>query len=211
MTSTEGTTDTTAGDATTDQAGPGQGGTDQRTEAQDVGSLPAWAQQLIKDTRGEAAAKRTEANQLKQASQAQLDSIAKALGLKPADADPVKLAAELDKARTAARTTAVELAVYRTAGTKGIDADPAALLDSRGFMESVSDLDPQAADFGAKVETAIKDAVRANPKLKATAAGPSRSGPDGPPGGTTQGLSSDPRVADLQQIEADLRAGARRR
>lgn len=198
MTTTEGTTTSTTtggqtsgttGGTETGQTGSDQGGTGQQTgqtggqtsgqqtAAQDVASLPDWAQKLIKDTRTEAAGHRTKANDLEKASQAQLDAIAKALGLKPADADPVKLAEELAKAQTASRTSQVELAVHRLAGKKGIDADAEALLDSRGFAAAVADLDPSASDFASKVEAAIKDAVKANPKLKAgTTTGASTSG-----------------------------------
>jgi hypothetical protein len=202
MTSTESTTEQTGTGTETGQAGTGQGGTEQTqtaatgqaqaTEAQDVKSLPPWAQTLIKEVRGEAATNRVKASQLEQASQAQLDTIAKALGLKPADADPAKLAEELAKAKTTARDTAIELAVYRAAGKHG--ADPDALLDSRAFLGAVTDLDPATADFATKVESAIKTAVKEHPKLKAAAATASRSGGDGPPGGGT--AKSTPTTLD---------------
>lgn len=172
------------GQTGSDQGGAnqqGQTGGQQQDEPQDVASLPAWAQKLIKDTRTDAASNRARANQLEKASQAQLDAIAQAAGLKPADADPAKLAEELAKTQAKARDSAVHLAVYRTAGKH--QADPDALLDSRSFLTAVAELDPSAADFAAKVETAVKDAVKTNPKLKAQAA-VSRSGGDGPPGGS---------------------------
>lgn len=102
------------------------------------------------------------------------DAILKAAGLTPdGKEDPAeqlkasKAAAEQASAK--ARQTAVELAVYKSAGKAG--ADPDAVLDSRGFLAEVSDLDPDAADFGDKVTAAIKAAVKKNTKLAATPAG----------------------------------------
>ncbi|CAM5332140.1 MULTISPECIES: hypothetical protein [Streptomyces] len=91
-------------------------------------------------------------------------------------ADPDKLAQQLTASQTKARQSAVELAVYRAASKHS--ADPEALLDSRGFLKQVDDLDPEADDFATKVGDAIKSAVESNPKLKsATApAPPARSG-----------------------------------
>lgn len=123
-----------------------------------------------------------------------LDAIAVALGLKPdPKADPAELvkqaAAERDKALAAARAQAVELAVYKSAGKA--NADPDALLDSRSFQAAVAELDPADKNFGTKVADAIKDAVKTNPKLAATAQGsqgPARQGADitGSGGGTKQ-------------------------
>lgn len=110
-----------------------------------------------------------------------LDAIATATGQKPADVDPAKLTAELAQARTAARTTQVELAVHRAAGKLGIDGD--ALLDSRAFAKAAEALDPDADDFAKQVEAAVKDAAKGNPRLK-TSTGPAQSGGDftGSPG-----------------------------
>ena len=97
-------------------------------------------------------------------------TIGKALGLVKDDktpVDPAEITKQLADAQAAQRTTAVELAVYRTAADHG--GDPNALLDSRAFLAKVSDLDPSAADFTAQVAAAVKAAVADNPKLKATA------------------------------------------
>lgn len=51
-----------------------------------------------------------------------------------------------------------EQAIYRNAG----QADPAALLDSRAFLDSIADLDPTDDKT---IAAAIKDAVKANPRL----------------------------------------------
>jgi hypothetical protein len=115
-------------------------------------------------------------------------AILKAAGLTPdGKTDPAEqlkaAAAERDKATAKARDTAVELAVYKTAGKAG--GDPDAVLDSRGFLAQVADLDPDAADFADKVTAAVKAAVKANPKLAAASAGqgPGKQGADHSGGG----------------------------
>jgi hypothetical protein len=115
--------------------------------------------------------------------QRQADLIAKlaekaGIPLNDGKADPDKLAQQLTTSQAKARQSAVELAVYRAAGKHSADAD--ALLDSRGFLKHVEDLDPDADDFATKVGDAIKAAVESNPKLKAatTPAPPARSGTD---------------------------------
>ncbi|KRE79953.1 hypothetical protein [Arthrobacter sp. Soil763] len=126
-----------------------------------VESLPAGAQKIINDLRkaegDERVAKKT------------LDAIQKALnpdaeGDKP-DADA--LARAVTEREAEAKQAKTELAVYKLSGKAGADAD--ALLDSRGFLAKIADLDPTDT---AKITKAIEDAVKDNPKLKqARAAG----------------------------------------
>jgi hypothetical protein len=134
--------------------------------AQKVEDLPEWAQKQIRDARAEAGNHRAGKNAA-EAKQAEiLDNIAKALGLKQDEKpDPAKLTEQLTAAQVAQRTAQIELAVHRNAKTH--QGDPDALLDSRSFLAKVADLDPGAKDFAAKVDTAIKDAVKDNPKLRA--------------------------------------------
>ncbi|MGW0756136.1 hypothetical protein ACWD1Y_06545 [Streptomyces sp. NPDC002814] len=84
--------------------------------------------------------------------------------------------------QAAARTAAVQSAVYRTAAAAG--ADPVALLDSQTAMSALAAVDP--ADTEA-VTAAITAAVTANPRLGVTptAPGPTRGGAEfgGPPTG----------------------------
>lgn len=138
-------------------------------ESGKVEDLPEWAQKIIKDTRAEAAGHRTKATAAETKQTETLAAIAKALGLGPADEtpDPAKLTEQLGAAQTAQRTALVELAVFKAAAAHS--ADPAALLDSRAFLASVTDLDPSGSDFNAAVDAAIKAAVDGNPKLKAAA------------------------------------------
>lgn len=152
-------------------------------EGERVEDLPDWAQRLIRQERSESASQRTARQQAEQAAQQQADertrAILKAAGIDTGDSDeedPAKLAeaarAEREKAEADAREARVELAVYRAA--PGKNADAAALLDSRTFLQSLKDLDPTDS---AAVEAAVEKAVQDNPKLAVTQAA-TRSGAD---------------------------------
>lgn len=95
----------------------------------------------------------------------------KILGLVEDDAppNPDDLLQQLSGKDSELRQSRVELALYRTAGPAGADAE--ALLDSRRFMAQVDKLDPASDTFSADLASAIKAAVEADPKL-ATATGP---------------------------------------
>ena len=146
--------------------------TDPAPEKVEVWQDPDKARAEIERLRRENGAERTNAK-AKAADEARAElaqTIGKALGLVKDDktpVDPAEITKQLADAQAAQRTTAVELAVYRTATDHG--GDPNALLDSRTFLAKVSDLDPSAADFTAQVAAAVKAAVADNPKLKATA------------------------------------------
>lgn len=142
---------------------------------------------------------------MQSAQQAQMDALAKAFGVKTDDPpSPEQLAEQVAQEQSRAREAAVQLAVYRNAATSG--ADPDALLDSASFLRSIGEIDP--AD-NAAVTAAIKAAVDANPRYKAgdTIPSPGQAG-IGVTGGGVQ--PTDPRAADLAQIEADLQAAKRR-
>ena len=119
---------------------------------------------------------------------AQVDGIAKVLGLKPEDVTPEQLAAERDAANASAdqsaaqaRAAAVELAVFRAAAMA--QADAGLLLDSRAFVATLDGLDPSADGFAPMVRDRIAAAVEANPgwKLAAPAAAPAPAGQQPPP------------------------------
>lgn len=134
-----------------------------------VESLPSGAQTLIANLRREAGDSRVNAKQT--AAAEAREALLKELGLvKDGEdtPDPAKLAQDLAAAQDDARLAAVELAVHRTAGTHR--ADPSALLDSRAFLATVTDLDPTASDFATTVDAAIQAAISDNPKLLAAQA-----------------------------------------
>ena len=187
------------GDSGDGGSGEGEGGAgdsgdegadkgDKGTKDQKVEDLPDWAQKLIKDARADAGKSRTTAKaQAAQEARDQLvKDLGKALGLVKDDEKltPEQLAKQVSEAKDAAKQARVELAVYRGAGKKDVGADPDALLDSRGFLAKLADLDPDAKDFDAKVATAMKDAVKNNPKLKASQAGAGSSSVDHGSGGS---------------------------
>lgn len=89
--------------------------------------------------------------------------IGKALGLVQDEApvDPAQLTVQLQAEQVKAADAERRLAVYLNAG----DADPARLLDSRTFTDSIKDLDPTNTEG---IKTAISAAVESNPWLKAT-------------------------------------------
>jgi hypothetical protein len=149
-----------------------------------VEDLPAWAQKIITDTRGEAAQARVAAKAAAdQATKDLGDKLAVALGLKPdAKTDPAALTALAEKAQSDARAASIQLAVFKAAGAH--QGNPDALLDSTSFLAKVNTLDPTTADFGTQVGEAIKAAVAANPSLKAARAAAASTVTN--PGGTAE-------------------------
>lgn len=163
-----------------------------------VESLPQGAQDLIKQLRGENAAKRTAAKAAEDDAQAKIAAALKALGIETGTEDPVEAAkqakAERDAQAATARLAQVQLAVYKSAAKAGADAD--ALLDSNSFLAAVSGLDP--ADSKA-LDAAIKTALESNPKLKAVQVA-AKSGPEINGGTGGQGTAQS-------EIAAAIKAG----
>lgn len=172
-------------DSTTGPADVDTGQDQQETKAPNIkGDLdPDRAARAIASAR-EAERK---AKEKARAADERLAAILKAAGLTPDGkedpADQLKAAREAaDKATARARQIAVELAVYKSAGKAG--ADPDAVLDSRGFLAEVSELDPEAKNFADQVVDAMKKALKANPRLAASAGqGPGKQGADHNGGG----------------------------
>ena len=92
--------------------------------------------------------------------QAELDKIAEANKTEAEKAADRATKAEQERDALAAQLDALrrEQAVYRYAGT----ADPAALLDSRAFLDAIADID---ADDDKAIKAAIAQAVKDNPRL----------------------------------------------
>lgn len=157
----------------------------------DTGKTPQIRGEFDPDraARALAAAREAErkAKEKARAADERLAAILKAAGLAPDGkedpAEQLKAAREAAERATArARQTAVELAVYRSAGKVG--ADPDAVLDSRAFLAAVADLDPDAKDFADRIADAIKSALKNNPKLAAAGQGAAgRQGADHTGGG----------------------------
>ncbi|MGN8049556.1 hypothetical protein ACTJKO_07665 [Curtobacterium sp. 22159] len=148
-----------------------QSGTGTGADAQDVASLPQWAQKVISDARADAAKYRTG----QQTAQQELaDKIAQAIGLKADEStDPAALTQKLTEAQQATAQKDRQLAVFRAAAdTKQANA----LLNRLDFTNSIAGLDPTDGDAFA---AAVKAAVDADPSLKAArAAGASTVSPE---------------------------------
>jgi len=200
-----GSADSSNGSDSSDSAGTGAGSDDGQDGDADAGDDTGKTPQIRGEFDPDRAKRAIQAardgeRKAKEAAKAASDRLAavlKAAGLTPDGkedpAEQLKAAvAERDAAVAKVRDTAVELAVYRSAGKAG--ADPDALLDSRAFLAAVKDLDPDAADFGDKVTAAIRAAVKSNPKLAATLS-PGRQGADHTGGRTTKPKTLQDAVA----------------
>ena len=120
----------------------------------------------------------------KEAADAKLAAVLKAAGLAPDD-DPAKAAekaaAERDALATENRALRIERAAEKAGRKAGADVD--ALIDSRGFVAALADLDPTSSDFTDRLDAAVKTALEANPRLRATTSPPPRSVTDTATGG----------------------------
>ncbi|MFB8772106.1 hypothetical protein [Streptomyces broussonetiae] len=149
---------------------------------EDPAAKIARLEKELKSANADAAKARTNAKKAAadEARTAIVQELGKALGLikddKDTPPDPAALKAQIEQATAAHRETAVELAIYRSAGKYG--ADPDALTDSRTFLNSIKGLDPSEDGFAKKVSDAIKKAVETNPKLKAASQAPARTSGD---------------------------------
>ncbi|GGQ38549.1 hypothetical protein ACFFKE_32380 [Streptomyces mutabilis] len=161
----------------------------------------------LRQANADAAKARTTAkkNAAEEAKAELVQQMGRALGLikddKDEAPDPAKLTAEIERATEAHRETAVELAIYRSAGKYG--ADPDALTDSRTFLKSIKGLDPSEDGFAKKVSEAIKKAVEANPKLKAASQAPARTS------GDFSGSSEKPKNQNSIEAQREARSKAR--
>lgn len=208
------TTETTTPEPPTTAPAPDSGLTDDHAQAlladalsiagqenQNPGGLPDDPDTLkaeIARLRRENGAARTNAKQTA-ADEARAElaqQIGKALGLvEDEQVDPTELTQQLTASQGAARQAQVELAVFRAA--VGSDADPAALLDSRSFLEKVAQIDPSDADA---ITAAIAEVVTANPRLGKAPTPGMKPNP-------AQGRSASPPLGLSDQIAAASKAG----
>ena len=158
---------------------------------------PAKFERLVENLRGDVEAEKQKRQAAEQKAKDDQDAfmkkVAAAFGIDTGEEKPPtpeQLAQQLEEARgetkasrDQARQTAVELAVYKSAGKHG--GDPDALLDSRGFANAIASLDPASDTFNADVEKAVKQAVEANKKLAAKQ--PEPTPPPVPAGGAPMG------------------------
>jgi len=166
--------------------------------AEDSDAKIARLEAEVKAARAEAGKDRvtSKQNAADAAEKALAQKIGVALGLvKDEPVDPAKLTEQLTAAGAQAKQAQVELAVYRAAATT--EADPAALLDSRSFLDSVKGVEPNDAKA---IAAAIAAAVTANPRLGKTPAPGMKPNP-------AQGASASPPMGVGEQIAAAQKAG----
>jgi hypothetical protein len=214
----EGATDTSGGSADAGQTGQQaqadgqqtttqtQQGTATTTAAQaganESAATIARLEKQLADARKEAGAARTnaKAQAADEARTALAQEIGKALGLVKDDTppDPAELTkqiaahtARVAELETAGRAKDIELAVHSLAEKH--QAKVSALLDSRGFVKTIRQLDPADKDFTTQLDAAIKKAVADNPSFR-SAPPAGRSGAD-LTGGT--GEATKPRTTSL--------------
>jgi len=132
---------------------------------------------------------------LKTQSQAQLDKIAIALGLKQEQATPEELQKALNEssskitdAEAKAKKAEIKLGVF-TAAAKVDGANAADLLDRISFMEKADKLDPTSDKFEAAMEKLVKE----NTKTGSTGGGFSAPVGGGAPQGGSGSNETDPR------------------
>ncbi|MEU7911322.1 DUF7239 family protein [Microbispora bryophytorum] len=183
---------------------------DTRAEAADYRSKLKDAQKSADEATGQQGPSPEEITQQVKTDFAQ--QIAKALGLAAEEEKPIDpqqmietltserdtTAKERDAEKERHRRALIELAVHR-ASTK-VGADPDALLDSRSFVKTVRDLNPDDDGFSTSLTEIIQTAVENNPKFKAAAqAGPpARSGGEFTGGPGERAPSSEPSIDDFR-------------
>lgn len=148
------------------------------SSAEDVASLPEWAQKAISDARQDATKARTTAKAAaaEEARNEVIQQIGKAMGLVKDDStklDPVALQAALAQQQADGSLTKVQLEAMKIAIKPETGVNALALLDSNSFLAAVKGLAPTDT---AGIAAAIKAAVEANPMLKAAPGGPPKSG-----------------------------------
>lgn len=94
------------------------------------------------------------------------DKIAEALGLKGKAENPDDLKRQIAGLQAANLDRDRELSIYRAALAPGMNVDAGRLLDSRSFMQSLRDIDPNGDDAAAKITEKINAAVSSDPSLK---------------------------------------------
>jgi len=136
----------------------------------------------------------TKVTQLQEAQTKQLEAFKTALGLKP-EQTADEAAKALQRQQEEHRTALVQLSVHQLATTAG--ADPARLLDSRSFLESIKNLQP--TDH-AGIAAAITKALESNTTLSATARNAGAGSRDAAQGGNAGG--NKPSMSDLLRSAA---------
>lgn len=121
-----------------------------------------WRARADKD-KADAKAAQQQLADLQNKTQAQLDAIAVAVGLKKEEATPEQLqqaltesSTKISEATAKAKAAEIKLGAF-TAAAKVDGADASKLLDSIAFMEAANKLDPASDSFGKDMEKLVKE------------------------------------------------------
>lgn len=161
---------------------------------------PTVLKDLIAELRRENAEARVAKKSAAEAARTEIaDQIGRTLGFVKDNApvDPGELMTQLTAAQQAARQSSLELAVYQAADAA--EANPAALLDSRKFLASVSELDPSDTT---SLVTAMSEAIEQNPLLGRGTQQPRVMKPN-----PAQGRSASPPESLQERVVAAEKAG----
>jgi hypothetical protein len=200
------------------QAGSGQGGTSGTGGGSAQGGAPgpydaitdpaelrAIANRLQAEAASQGGRSRDQARQqaAAQAQQETYQKVAEALGLSPdKNADPVKLQESIATLSGTITEKDRELAIYRAALAPGMNVNVGRLTDSRAFLRSMADVDPNADDAHTVITQKIKDALQSDPSLQAAQVRG---------GGSVEhsGGAGDPHTPDLSKLHGSalLEAG----
>ncbi|WP_328981763.1 hypothetical protein OG258_19915 [Streptomyces mirabilis] len=149
------------------QQGQGDGGTGKAPKFEGEFD-PAKAARLVENLRAEVDSEKAKRTEMETKFSGFMDGFAKLFGGEEKQLTPEQIAQKAQESDKTAREATVKLAVFQTAGKHG--ADPDALLDSASFVRAIGKLDPSSDTFAANVDTAIKNAVDNNARLKAQSA-----------------------------------------
>jgi hypothetical protein len=162
--------------------------------AKTADDLPQWARDSITKANAEAAKYRTQAKTAADDAIKDLTTkLGKALGLVQDDTppDPAKLTEQLTASQQAALGSQRELAIYKAANARRLNADE--LLDSRTFMARASQIDPTDT---AALDALVGEVTSGNTRFKATPAAPQGGADLGPGGQTTPRTYTKEQLAD---------------
>jgi hypothetical protein len=134
----------------------------------DIGELRALAARQQHDLANQGSKSREQARAAaaEEARQKLTQDIAKALGLTNDAKDPAELERQIARMTADQLEKDRELTIVRAALAPGMNVDVTRLLDSRSFMRSMSDVDPNADGAAEAITDRIKKAVSSDPSLQ---------------------------------------------
>lgn len=157
----------TTGDESAQEAETTSTETTEENEGQGSTLSPEAIARELQEARAEAARYRTERNSIREQNQelaGRVSAISKALGLETEEPDGADLERRLAERESELRELKIDRALSGIAKKHEADEElTSAVLKSKKVLDG---LDPDAEDFGAQLEKAVKAVIDANPKLR---------------------------------------------